>query len=59
MSARIWTAAELEQMTPEQRHSRFESSVVTDLDQAPAELVARTRERVASLIEAAEGSPPV
>jgi Nucleotidyl transferase AbiEii toxin, Type IV TA system len=45
-------------MTPEQRHSRFEASIVTDLDQAPAELVARTRARVARLIEAAEGSPP-
>jgi hypothetical protein len=57
VSARIWTAAELEQMTPAQRRSRFESSIVTDLDQAPAELVARTRARVATMIEA-EGSQP-
>jgi cysteine sulfinate desulfinase/cysteine desulfurase-like protein len=58
MATRIWTAAELEQMTPTQRHSLFESSIVTDLDQAPAELVERARARVESLIEAAEGSQP-
>ena len=58
MVPRIWTAAELEQMTPAQRRTLFESSIVTDLDQAPAELVARTRARVESLIEAAEGSQP-
>ena len=58
MGTRIWTAAELEQMTPAQRRSLFESSIVTDLDQAPAELVERTRARVESLIEAAEGSQP-
>ena len=58
MSTRIWTAAELEQMTPAQRRRLFEASIVTDLDQAPADLVARTRARVGILIEAAEGSQP-
>ena len=58
MGTRIWTAAELEQMTPAQRRRLFEASIVTDLDQAPADLVARTRARVESLIEAAEGSQP-
>ena len=35
------------------------SGIVTDLDHAPAELVARTRARIASLIGDAEVAKPV
>jgi hypothetical protein len=58
VGTRIWTAAELEEMTPEERRKIFEASVVTDLAQAPAELLRRTRSRVERLIEAAEGTQP-
>ena len=56
--SKIWIAAELEQMTPAERHEVFESSVVTDLDQAPAELLARTRARVDRMIAEADGAHP-
>lgn len=50
MGSRIITAAELEKMTPAQRQAAFDASVVTDLDKAPPELLARTRRRVEQLI---------
>ncbi len=43
-------------MTPAQRHKVFEASIVTDLDQAPVELLARTRAKVEQLIAAVEGN---
>jgi hypothetical protein len=39
----VTTAAELEAMTPEERHASFEGAIVTDLDQVPAGLVDRVR----------------
>jgi hypothetical protein len=41
MPVQVWTAAELEAMTPAQRHEIFEASLVSNLDEAPAELLAR------------------
>jgi hypothetical protein len=46
MAQRILSAADLEKMTPEQRQAAFDASIVTDLDEAPSELLARTRRRV-------------
>lgn len=46
MGQRLWTAAELERISPTERRAIFDERVVTELDDAPAELVARTRARV-------------
>lgn len=53
---KVWTAEELEQMTPAERHALFRASVVTDLSQAPEELLARARRRVEE--RAAGNEPP-
>lgn len=58
MTGKIWTAAELEQMTPAERHEVFEASIVRDLDQAPEDLVARTRAKVKARIAEADQSQP-
>jgi hypothetical protein len=54
MSSKVWTAAELEQMTPMERRAIFDASIVTDLDGAPPELIARTRARIESMIAESE-----
>ncbi|MCP3912980.1 MAG: hypothetical protein GY713_18760 [Actinomycetia bacterium] len=56
MTKKIWTAAELEQMTPSERHAIFQASIVTDLDQAPQELLARARATVEKRIAEADRS---
>ena len=50
MASKVWTAAELEQLTPAQRHELFEASIVLDLADAPVELLARTRAKVERMI---------
>lgn len=40
------TAAELEEMSPTERRSLFEASIVTNLDDAPHDLVKRARARI-------------
>ncbi len=45
MSGHVVTAAELEQMSPAERHAVFEASIVTDLHDAPQGLVERARAR--------------
>ena len=42
----MWTAAELEKLSPAERHALFDASVVTDLDRAPQDLIERTRTRI-------------
>lgn len=49
-AGKIVTAEELEKMTPAQRQAAFDASIVTDLDDAPPELLERTRERVQRMI---------
>ncbi|MCP3856764.1 MAG: hypothetical protein GY745_22835 [Actinomycetia bacterium] len=56
MTKKIWTAAELEQMTPSERHAIFQASIVADLDQAPQELLARARATVEKRIAEADRS---
>ena len=58
VTSKIWTTDELEQMTPAQRHELFEASVITDIDQAPAQLLARTRARIEPLITDTERAQP-
>lgn len=46
MAQKVWTAAELDECSPAERHALFDASIVTDLDQAPPELIERTRMRI-------------
>ena len=51
----IVTAAELEKLSPAERHELLEASIVTDLDEAPSHLVEQARTRVQQSI--AESDP--
>ena len=50
MASKVWTAAELEQMSPTERKAIFDASIETDLDQVPPEFLARVRARVEKII---------
>jgi hypothetical protein len=54
MASKVWTAAELEQMTPAERQAIFDASIVSNLDDAPPELLARTRARIEHMIAESE-----
>lgn len=56
MASKIWTAAELEQMSPVERKAIFDASIVTDLDQVPPEFLARVRARVEKIIAETEST---
>ena len=43
---KVWTAEELEAMTPAEQDALFESSLITDLTQVPEEFLERVRTRV-------------
>jgi hypothetical protein len=45
MDREVITAEELERLTPAERAAAFEASIVWELDDAPADLVARARAR--------------
>lgn len=53
---KIWTAAELDEMSPAERKRIFDESIVWDLDDAPAELIERARAKVLKRIAEAEGT---
>ena len=40
---KLWTAAELEQLSPDERHRVFNEGIVTDLDQLSPEFLGRVR----------------
>lgn len=48
---RIWTASELERMTPDERQRLFDDRVVTDLSQVDPDFLERVRARGRSLLE--------
>lgn len=54
MPENVVTAAELEAMSPAERRALFEASIVTNLDDAPRELVERARARVEQRIAESE-----
>ena len=56
MASKVWTAAELEQMSPTERKAIFDASIVTDLDQVPPEFLARVRARVEKIIAETEST---
>ena len=56
MDNKIWTAAELEKMTPAERHEISKASIVRDLDDAPQHLVEKARRFVEARITAEEAT---
>jgi len=48
MPRKIWTAQELEQMTPAEQQRLFDESIVRDLDEVPPEFLERIRSKVRS-----------
>jgi hypothetical protein len=48
---KVWTAAELEQLTPDERHRVINEGVVTDLDQLSPEFLARVRAKGRTMLE--------
>lgn len=55
---RIWTAAELEALTPNERDAVIRSGFVTDPDKIPADLIERARSKAYVRIAVAESSQP-
>jgi hypothetical protein len=43
MAGKVWTAEELERMSPAEQDAVFAQSVITDLPQVPPEFLARVR----------------
>ena len=52
---KIWTAAELERLSPDQRAAIVKSGFVTDPSQVPPDLLARARRKVDMRTAATEG----
>jgi hypothetical protein len=45
VSRKVWTAPEFERLSPAEQDAVFDSSVISDLDQVPAEFLDRVRRR--------------
>ena len=54
MERNVTTAAEIESMSPADRHADFKSSIVADLDTAPQKLVQQNRAKLEQIINDAE-----
>lgn len=48
---KLWTASELERLTPDERHRVIDEGVVTDLELLPPDLLARVRAKGRVLLE--------
>ncbi len=46
VAEKVWTADELERLSPTERDALFESSVATSLDPVPSTFLDRVRERI-------------
>jgi len=55
---RIWTAAQLEALSPNERDAVIRSGFVTDPDRVPADLLARARRKADARIAATESNQP-
>lgn len=53
---KVWTAEELERLSPAEQDAVFEASLVTDLSAVPPEFMARIRQRVQERIDSTEAS---
>lgn len=58
MGRKVWTGAELENMTPAEQDALFDASIATDLSQVPAEFLDRVRRRTLERINEAESRGP-
>ena len=47
MARKVWTPAELEELTPAEQDDVFDSGVLSDLSDVPDEFLARVRARLA------------
>lgn len=56
MPRKVWTAAELDAMTPAEVDALFQASIVTDLDEVPPEFLAKVRADVEDHIAATEST---
>jgi hypothetical protein len=57
VTPKVWTAEELEQLSPVEQDRVFESSIVTDLNAVPAEFLARVRARIEARMAASDSAP--
>jgi hypothetical protein len=57
VTRKVWTAAELERLSPQEQDQVFASSIVTDLDTVPAEFLDKLRARVEARIAASDSAP--
>jgi hypothetical protein len=55
---KITTVADLEKMTPQERHQNFEDSIVWDLDLIPPERLDRLRAQFADRIAQRDATTP-
>lgn len=58
MAQKVWSAAELETMTPAEQDALFAASVVSDLDAVPPQFLQRVRERLEHRIAGAGNASP-
>ena len=54
MAPKVWTALELERLSPAEQDEIFASGIVRDLEVVPPEFLARVRARLEEHIEAHE-----
>lgn len=54
MAQKVWTAAELEQLSPAEQDAIFTAGIVRDLDDVPPEFIARVRARLEDHIAGTE-----
>ena len=58
VSRKVWTAEELEKMTPAEQDSIFASSIVTDFADIPEQFLDRVKNRVQDRIAKTESPNP-
>lgn len=56
MARKLWTAAELENLSRPEQQAIFDESTITDLHEVPAPFLAKVRADARRLIEAREAS---
>jgi hypothetical protein len=57
MARKVWTAAEMENLSRREQQAIFDESVVTDLDSVPSEFLNLVRADAERLIEVHESQP--
>lgn len=57
MARKLWTAAEMDQLTRDQQQAVFEESIVSDLDTVPAKFLEQIRADAERLVASLESRP--